>query len=128
MDTDTTVAKPQPQGTTGEPQPRLKLHIPGHHPAPGERPDYSYVPRLPAGEIGRPDVGVPAQQTHHLAYSLIRVLDDKPSLEVRRRIESVLSTNRLVRQPDALRRLRAVRVLEPIGWHLSNSDFRCNNF
>ena len=76
MDTDTTVVKPQPQGTTGEPQPRLKLHIPAHHPAPGERPDYSYVPRLPAGEIGRPDVGVPAQQTHHLAYSLIRVLDD----------------------------------------------------
>jgi 2-oxoisovalerate dehydrogenase E1 component alpha subunit len=76
MDTDTTVAKPQPQGTAGELQPRLKLHIPGHHPAPGERPDYSYVPRLPAGEIGRPDVGVPAQQTHHLAYSLIRVLDD----------------------------------------------------
>jgi 2-oxoisovalerate dehydrogenase E1 component alpha subunit len=76
MDTDTTVAKPQPLGTTGEPQSRLKLHIPAHHPAPGERPDYSYVPRLPAGAVDRPDAGVPAQHTHHLAYSLIRVLDD----------------------------------------------------
>jgi 2-oxoisovalerate dehydrogenase E1 component alpha subunit len=80
MDTDTKAAKPQRQGTTDEPQrdstPRLKLHIPAHHPAPGERPDFSYVPRLPAGAIERPDIGVPAQQTHHLAYSLIRVLDD----------------------------------------------------
>jgi WD40 repeat protein len=47
--------------------------------------------------------------------ALRRALEEKPSLEVRRRIESVLSTNRLVRQPEALRRLRAVRVLESIG-------------
>ena len=80
MDTDATAAKPQREGTTSEPQsemtPRLKLHIPAHHPAPGERPDFSYVPCLPAGAVDRPDIGVPAQQTHHLAYSLIRVLDD----------------------------------------------------
>src|SRR5215831_9314282 len=80
MDTDTTAAKPRGEGTTSEPQSettvRLKLHIPAHHPAPGERPDFSYVPRLAAGAVGRPAIGVPAQQTHHLAYSLIRVLDD----------------------------------------------------
>src|SRR5215472_15387881 len=81
MDTDTTAAKPRREGTTSQPQtettPRLKLHIPAHHPAPGERPDFSYVPRLPAGAVERPDIDVPAQQTHHLAYSLIRVLDDE---------------------------------------------------
>lgn len=46
---------------------------------------------------------------------LHRALEDKPSLEVRRRIESVLSAARFVRQPEALRRLRAIRVLEQIG-------------
>src|SRR5260221_8106940 len=55
---------------------RLNLHIPAHQPMPGERPDFSYVPRLPPGSVERPDIAVPAQQTHHLAYSLIRVLDD----------------------------------------------------
>src|SRR5260370_7681980 len=56
--------------------PRLKLHIPAHHPASGERPDLSYVPRFPAGAVERPDIAVPAQETHPLAYTLIRVLDD----------------------------------------------------
>jgi len=60
-----------------EPAPRLELHIPAHHPAPGERPDFSYLPKLPPGAVARPDISVPAQQTHHLAYSLIRVLDDE---------------------------------------------------
>jgi hypothetical protein len=49
------------------------------------------------------------------APALRRALEDKPSLEVRRRIESVLSAGRFVRQPEALRRLRAIRVLEQIG-------------
>jgi 2-oxoisovalerate dehydrogenase E1 component alpha subunit len=56
--------------------PRLKLHIPAHHPAPGERPDLGSVPRFPAGAVERPDIAVPAQETHPLAYQLIRVLDD----------------------------------------------------
>ena len=56
--------------------PRLKLHIPPHHPAPGERPDLGNVPRFPAGAVERPDIAVPAQETHPLAYQLIRVLDD----------------------------------------------------
>src|ERR1041385_8422322 len=66
-----------PEGT-GSAEPtgaRLKLHIPPHHPAPGERPDFSYVPRFPAGSVERPDIAVPAEQTHPLAYKLIRVLD-----------------------------------------------------
>ena len=56
--------------------PRLKLHIPPHHPAPGERPDFSYVRRYAAGVTERPSVDVPAHATHELAYHLIRVLDD----------------------------------------------------
>ncbi len=55
---------------------RLRLHIPAHQPMPGERPNFGYVPRLPAGAVARPAISVPAQETHHLAYSLIRVLDD----------------------------------------------------
>ena len=56
--------------------PRLKLHIPPHHPAPGERPDFSYVRRYAAGVTERPATDVPAHATHELAYHLIRVLDD----------------------------------------------------
>ena len=56
--------------------PRLKLHIPPHHPAPGERPDFSYVRRYAAGVTERPAIDVPAHETHPLAYHLIRVLDD----------------------------------------------------
>jgi hypothetical protein len=47
--------------------------------------------------------------------ALRRALEGKPSLEVRRRIESVLSSLRLVRQPELLRGLRAIRVLEQVG-------------
>jgi 2-oxoisovalerate dehydrogenase E1 component alpha subunit len=56
--------------------PRLRLHVPSHRPAPGERSDLGYVPRLPAGAVARPEISVPAQQTHSLADKLIRVLDD----------------------------------------------------
>jgi len=67
----------RPSSNAAEPAaPRLKLHIPAHHPASGERPDLSYVPRFPAGAVERPDIAVPAQETHPLAYTLIRVLDD----------------------------------------------------
>src|SRR5439155_1121350 len=70
---------PSPEPIAGQPdgaEPRLQLHIPAHHPAPGERPDLSAVPRFPAGAVARPDIAAPAQQTHPLAYQLIRVLDD----------------------------------------------------
>ncbi|HEX3864838.1 MAG TPA: thiamine pyrophosphate-dependent enzyme [Stellaceae bacterium] len=60
----------------GAPQAPLTLHIPPHHAGPGERPDYKDVPRFAAGAVARPDIAVPAQETHSLAYQLIRVLDD----------------------------------------------------
>src|SRR5215472_11558063 len=83
MDTVMLPLDPLSEGTSAGPTnpaetgtPRLKLHIPAHQPLPGQRPDFSYVPRLPAGTVERPDIGVPATETHRLAYSLIRVLDD----------------------------------------------------
>src|SRR5436305_2706960 len=58
-------------------RPRLRLHVPKHVPEPDKPPDFSYVPRFAAGAVERPDIGVPAQETHPLAYQLIRVLDDE---------------------------------------------------
>jgi RNA polymerase sigma factor (sigma-70 family) len=46
---------------------------------------------------------------------LRQALQDNPSLEKRRRIESLLSVPRVVKSPDKLRDLRAVEVLEQIG-------------
>jgi 2-oxoisovalerate dehydrogenase E1 component alpha subunit len=68
-------AAPARADDTGHTRPRLRLHIPPHGPAPGEQPDFSYVPQFPAGAVERPDIAVPAEQTHPLAYKLIRVLD-----------------------------------------------------
>ena len=48
---------------------RLDPHVPPHHPAPGERPDFSYVRRYGAGVTERPATDVPAPQTHELAYT-----------------------------------------------------------
>ncbi len=64
-------------GPATNPGPRLELHIPPHHPAPGETPDFTYVRRYAAGVTERPDIGVPAHETHPLAYHLIRVLDEE---------------------------------------------------
>src|SRR5947208_13249600 len=58
-------------------RPRLRLHVPKHVPDPDKPPDFSYLPRFAAGAVERPDIDVPAQQTHPLAYQLIRVLDDE---------------------------------------------------
>ena len=66
---------PDRAGETDAARPRLRLHIPPHHPAPGEQPDFGYVPRFPAGAVERPDIAVRSEQTHPLAYKLIRVLD-----------------------------------------------------
>src|ERR1700722_13226578 len=55
---------------------RLELRIPAHHPAPGEEPDFSNIPRFPADTVARPEVTAVAQETHPLADKLIRVLDD----------------------------------------------------
>jgi RNA polymerase sigma factor (sigma-70 family) len=51
-----------------------------------------------------------------LAETTLReVMRGKPTLEVRRRIEGLLSELRLAHTPEARRQLRAVRVLESIG-------------
>jgi 2-oxoisovalerate dehydrogenase E1 component alpha subunit len=78
---DTAIPAPDQRASSGadapgNEQPRLKLHIPAHHPAPGERPDFGGIPRFPAGAIERPPIAAPAQETHPLANTLIRVLDD----------------------------------------------------
>src|SRR5947208_17042277 len=59
-------------------RPRLRLHVPKHVPDPDKPPDFSYLPRFAAGAVERPDIDVPAQQTHPLAYQLMHVLDDEP--------------------------------------------------
>ena len=43
---------------------------------PGQRPDFSYIGRHPAGKLARPEVDVPSVRTHRLATALIRVLGD----------------------------------------------------
>jgi RNA polymerase sigma factor (sigma-70 family) len=52
-------------------------------------------------------------ETAHAA--LREALRAKPSAEVRRRLEELLADPRLVRQPEARRAVRAVRLLECIG-------------
>ncbi|MBV9859733.1 MAG: 3-methyl-2-oxobutanoate dehydrogenase (2-methylpropanoyl-transferring) subunit alpha [Alphaproteobacteria bacterium] len=65
-----------PEPTQPPDAPRLELHIPEMRSRPGERPDFSYVVLPAAGSVERPEVSVRAQDTHPLAYSLIRVLDE----------------------------------------------------
>src|SRR5947207_13716869 len=82
MDTEITGLQPPSPTGSGEAdperdRPRLRLHVPQHHPAPGEQPDFSALPRFAAGAVGRPDISAPAPETHPLAYQLIRVLDDE---------------------------------------------------
>jgi hypothetical protein len=47
--------------------------------------------------------------------SLRQVLAGRPSLEVRKRVETLLAGVRIVRSPEMLRKVRAVQVLERIG-------------
>jgi WD40 repeat protein len=88
---------------------------------PAASPSAKHLRRL-LTELDNPDFTIRTDAAHELekfgdlaAPALRRALEDKPSLEVRRRIESVLAAGRFVRQPEALRRLRAIRVLEQIG-------------
>ncbi|MGE5271837.1 MAG: thiamine pyrophosphate-dependent enzyme [Thiohalocapsa sp.] len=76
MDTAITGAPGATDGSAVEPVPKLRLHIPPHHPAPGEKPDFTYVRRYAAGVTERPPIDAPAHTTHEFAYHLIRVLDD----------------------------------------------------
>ena len=62
---DTAIPASPPTDANSKPPdaatPRLELHIPAHHPAPGERPDFSYVPRFPAGSVERPGIDAAAR-------------------------------------------------------------------
>src|SRR5438270_9206969 len=82
MDSEISGLRPPAAPGSGEAEPegerpRLRLHVPKHVPDPDTQPDFSYLPRCAAAAVERPDIDVPAQQTHPLAYQLIRVLDDE---------------------------------------------------
>jgi hypothetical protein len=47
--------------------------------------------------------------------ALRRALEGKPSAELRRRVEAILASPQVVRSSEALRRVRAIRVLEQIS-------------
>jgi 2-oxoisovalerate dehydrogenase E1 component alpha subunit len=57
--------------------PKLSLHIPEPSGRPGDAPDFSGLQLAPAGAASRPEVTASARETHDLAYTLIRVLDDE---------------------------------------------------
>ena len=55
----------------------LRFHVPGPPARPGEQPDFSYVHVPAAGAVDRPDATAAAADIRHLAYTMIRVLDDE---------------------------------------------------
>ena len=57
-------------------RPTLALHVPEPAYRPGDTPDFSAIEVPAAGAAPRPDVAVPAIETHGLCTSLVRVLDD----------------------------------------------------
>jgi len=56
---------------------KLSLRVPAPPTRPGDVPDFSGVPLAGAGEVERPAVDTRPHDMAGLAYSLIRVLDDK---------------------------------------------------
>jgi len=60
-----------------EPIAPLRLHVPEPTGRPGHETDFSYLHLSPAGEVRRPAVDVAPVDTSDLAYTLVRVLDDK---------------------------------------------------
>jgi 2-oxoisovalerate dehydrogenase E1 component alpha subunit len=56
---------------------RLRLHVPEPTGRPGHPTDFSYLRVSPAGAVRRPPVDTLPADTHDLAYSLVRVLDDE---------------------------------------------------
>ncbi len=59
------------------PAPVLQLHVPEPSGRPGHETDFSYLHLSPAGVVRRPPVDATPSSTSDLAYSLVRVLDDK---------------------------------------------------
>ena len=58
-------------------RPKLSLHVPEPPARPGEEPDFSNVKVPAAGTAPRPDAFCPADETHGLTTSLVRVLDEE---------------------------------------------------
>src|SRR3954470_15501586 len=58
-------------------RPALSLHVPEPDARPGDAVDFSHIEIPPAGSVRRPDVAAPARETHELAYTLVRVLDEE---------------------------------------------------
>ncbi len=58
-------------------EPRPSLHVPEPECRPGDTPDFSEVRVPDAGGVPRPPVDVSAEDIHDLAYSIIRVMNDK---------------------------------------------------
>src|SRR5271170_7886883 len=56
---------------------RLSLHVPEPTVRPGGRPDFSHVGIAAAGEVRRPPIDVNPSEIRDLAYTMIRVLDDR---------------------------------------------------
>ncbi len=56
--------------------PPLALHVPEPPYRPGDPVDYSWLEIPAAGTVPRPDENCPAEQTHPLCQTLIRVLDE----------------------------------------------------
>jgi 2-oxoisovalerate dehydrogenase E1 component alpha subunit len=57
--------------------PKLALHVPEPAFRPGDTPDFSTLKIPAAGEAPRPDTSAAASDSHPLATSLVRVLDDQ---------------------------------------------------
>lgn len=53
-----------------------KIHIPHPTARPGDEPDFSYLKLSDAGAVDRPPTDADVNDIEHLAYDLIRVLDD----------------------------------------------------
>ena len=54
--------------------PKLALHVPEPPFRPGDTPDFSSLKVPAAGTAPRPDIAVPAAETHPLTTELVRVL------------------------------------------------------
>jgi 2-oxoisovalerate dehydrogenase E1 component alpha subunit len=58
-------------------RPALSLHVPEPAARPGDEIDFSSIDIPAAGAVRRPDPHAPATETHELATSLVRVLDEE---------------------------------------------------
>src|SRR3712207_2451684 len=57
-------------------RPALSLHVPEPDSRPGDEVDFSRIEIPAAGSAPRPDIAAPAEETHPLCFTLVRVLDE----------------------------------------------------